>query len=59
MRLVERGDLHGPIIIVEGGTSERTRYRPVSEELGATAAALEQGGPGLWKRLWRSRARPT
>jgi DNA-binding HxlR family transcriptional regulator len=27
------------------------RYRPVSVELGATAAELEQGGPPLWDQL--------
>jgi hypothetical protein len=27
------------------------RYRPVSDELGATSVELEAGGPQLWERV--------
>jgi DNA-binding HxlR family transcriptional regulator len=47
--LTEKGIALLPVLAQIGMWSRR--YRPVSEELGATAASLEEGGPALWERL--------
>jgi DNA-binding HxlR family transcriptional regulator len=48
-RLTEKGIQLLPILAQIGIWSRR--YRPVSKELGATAAELEHGGPELWQQL--------
>jgi DNA-binding HxlR family transcriptional regulator len=47
--LTEQGIALLPVLAQIGIWSRR--YLPVNEELGATAAALEAGGPALWERL--------
>ena len=47
--LTEKGITLLPVLAQIGIWSGR--YRPVSEELGATAAWLELGGPALWEQL--------
>jgi DNA-binding HxlR family transcriptional regulator len=47
--LTEKGIDLLPILAQIGSWS--LRYRPVSAELGATAAELEQGGPAFWERV--------
>jgi DNA-binding HxlR family transcriptional regulator len=47
--LTEKGIALLPVLAQIGIWS--LKYRPVSEELGATAVMLEQGGPPLWEQL--------